>query len=342
VKHFALFAVVFPLATLLGAAAEPDKDAAYYNRLLGRGINFGNCLEAPNEGAWGMKLEADFFQKIKDAGFNSVRIPINWAAHAKNDPPYEIDPKFFERIDWAIDQGLSRGLAVVINVHHYDGIFREPAKHQPRLEALWRQIARRYKDRPDRLFFELLNEPQGALNDEKWSAMIPPLLAAIRESNPERIVIVGPASWNNLHHFDNLTLPERDCRLIVTFHDYSPMEFTHQGAEFMKDSKKWLGRKWPASPKDEETLHKEFDKAAEWGKKHHRPLYLGEFGSYHFADMDSRARWTQAMVQEAGKHGMSWAYWEFGAGFGAYDREAKTWRQALLTALVELPSTEKR
>jgi endoglucanase len=31
---------------------------------------------------------------------------------------------------------------------------------------------------------------------------------------------------------------------------------------------------------------------------------------------------------------MSWAYWEFGAGFGVYDREQNRWNDALLRALV--------
>jgi len=55
-------------------AAEPS--AAEMNRLLGRGINFGNCLEAPKEGEWGLTLEKEYVQKVKEAGFGSVRIPI--------------------------------------------------------------------------------------------------------------------------------------------------------------------------------------------------------------------------------------------------------------------------
>jgi endoglucanase len=39
-------------------------------------------------------------------------------------------------------------------------------------------------------------------------------------------------------------------------------------------------------------------------------------------------------VREAEKRGFSWAYWEFGSGFGAYDREKKEWRQPLLKALM--------
>jgi endoglucanase len=63
-------------------------------------------------------------------------------------------------------------------------------------------------------------------------------------------------------------------------------------------------------------------------------VYLGEFGAYSRADMASRARWTARVVREAEARGFGWAYWEFGAGFGAYDRATGTWRQPLLDALL--------
>src|SRR5262245_36899376 len=60
-------------ATSTLAIAQVD-GAFHYNRLLGRGINLGNALDGPQEGAWGVTLEADYFRMIKEAGFNSVRI----------------------------------------------------------------------------------------------------------------------------------------------------------------------------------------------------------------------------------------------------------------------------
>src|SRR5262245_43788128 len=92
--------------TLFAATSMPafgqDDDAFHYNRVLGRGINLGNALEAPQEGAWGVTLEADYFRLIKEAGFNSVRIPIRWSAHASTTAPYDIEMHFFQRVDWAI------------------------------------------------------------------------------------------------------------------------------------------------------------------------------------------------------------------------------------------------
>jgi endoglucanase len=64
---------------------------------------------------------------------------------------------------------------------------------------------------------------------------------------------------------------------------------------------------------------------------------MSEFGAYDKADMDSRVRWTAFMREQAEERGFSWSYWEFGAGFGVYDRSAQKWNQELLEALVPPP-----
>jgi endoglucanase len=43
---------------------------------LGRGVNFGNALDAPHEGDWGMFIHNDYFQHIKEAGFDTISVPI--------------------------------------------------------------------------------------------------------------------------------------------------------------------------------------------------------------------------------------------------------------------------
>jgi len=45
-------------------------------------------------------------------------------------------------------------------------------------------------------------------------------------------------------------------------------------------------------------------------------------------------RWTRAVREEAEGAGLSWAYWEFAAGFGIYDPSTRAWREPLLRALI--------
>ena len=88
------------------AGAEEDRPVFELAKRLGRGVNLGNALEAPREGAWGMELQAEYFALIRRAGFDSVRLPVRWSAHAGTRAPYTIDPQFFARVDWAIAEAI--------------------------------------------------------------------------------------------------------------------------------------------------------------------------------------------------------------------------------------------
>lgn len=317
-----------------GAGIADEEEAFRSNRMLGRGINLGNALEAPAEGEWGVTLKPEFFEEISEAGFDTVRIPIRWSSHAATGAPFTISPSFFARVDWVIRQALSRKLRVVVNIHHYVELNAEPQREMPRFLALWKQLASHYRNYPETLFFEVLNEPTGQLTDERWQQMFPDALRTIRKSNPRRMVILGPAYWNSFDHLENLQLPEEDRRLIVTFHYYLPMQFTHQEAPWVEGSGAWKGTAWTGSVAEREALAANFRKVAAWASQHRRPIFLGEFGAYHAADLESRVRWTAAVAQEAEKNGFSWAYWEFCSGFGVYDAETHAWRQPLLDALM--------
>jgi endoglucanase len=77
--------------------------------------------------------------------------------------------------------------------------------------------------------------------------------------------------------------------------------------------------------------------AAAWGAANSRPMHLGEFGAYGAggaSDLDDRAAWTAAVQQAASNNGISTSYWEFGAGFGAYNPVTDEWIAPLRDALL--------
>jgi endoglucanase len=336
-RHLLTLGALMTSSMVLAAPSsttEPAKADRSPKWSLGRGINLGNALEAPKEGEWGVKLKAEYFSAIKKAGFATVRLPVRWSAYAGKDAPYTIDPTFARRVDWAVDQALASALNIIVNVHHYDEMDSAPDEHLPRLLGIWQQIATRYKDRPARVVFELLNEPHGKLTEAKWNAAFPRLLEAVRRNNPTRPVIVGPGQWNSIRALDKLELPQGDRNLILTVHLYDPFEFTHQGASWVKGSAKWLGRTWTGTAIEKAAITRQLEKAAAWAKVHDRPVFLGEFGAFEAADMKSRARWTHFVAREAERLGFAWSYWEFCSGFGAYDPKAEAWREPLKTALL--------
>ncbi|MCJ7549720.1 MAG: cellulase family glycosylhydrolase, partial [Anaerolineae bacterium] len=105
-----------PTATPTATPAPPDAELVARAARLGRGVNLGNALEGPTEGEWGMVIEDAFFSLIREAGFDTVRVPIRWSAHAEEAAPYTVDPEFFVRIDWVIEHALAQDLNVVVNM----------------------------------------------------------------------------------------------------------------------------------------------------------------------------------------------------------------------------------
>jgi endoglucanase len=301
---------------------------------LQRGLNLGNMLEAPNEGEWGLYMQEEYFDLIREAGFDFVRLPVRWSAHAATSAPYAIDTEFMARVDEIVEWALTRDLILILDFHHYEEIMVDPQTHRDRYLGIWRQLAFHYKDHPSSILFELLNEPNNALNSALWNEYSSDGLKIIRESNPTRDVIFGPINWNAYDQVATLDIPD-DPHLIVTFHYYLPFEFTHQGAEWIGDeSNAWLGTTWDGTEAQKAEITRNFDLVAEWAQQNDVRILLGEFGAYSKAPHDSRLRWTEFVSREAERHGFAWSYWEFASGFGVYDPNAAIWREDLLKALI--------
>ena len=351
-----------------GASGALSLSKAMSKPQLRRGMNLGDALEAPSEGAWGVVLGAADFVSIRQAGFDHVRLPVRFSTHASSEPPYAIEAAFFSRVDWAIGQALANDLAVVVDMHHYEELEKAPEPERPRFYALWRQIAERYREASPGVVFELLNEPNGALKAADWNAMLAEALRIVRVSNPTRPVIVEGVDWASAQNLrDTLVVPEGDSNLIGSFHMYQPILFTHQGANWMPPefhtegvvfpgppatplapaasagAVAWV-RDWFArydtlppdrNPSGPATIANQLDMAATFAQQHHLPVYMGEFGTIDHADPQSRAAWTRLTRVEAERRGFGWAYWDDGGSFKAYDRSTRTWVPYLKSALLE-------
>ncbi|MGA2323754.1 MAG: glycoside hydrolase family 5 protein [Sedimentisphaerales bacterium] len=331
------FAVCLMVIVMFESAcnAYTEPNAFEINKIINRGINFGNALEAPKEGDWGVTIKVQYFNIAREAWFTSFRIPVCWSAHALTEKPYTIDPNFFTRMDWVIYQAMQREVIVIVTMHHYNELYKDPAGHRERFLAIWKQIAEHYKDYPPVLVFEPLNEPHDNLAAGEWNKLLKEVLAVIRQSNPNRTIVFGPANYNDIKQLNTLELPKDDPNIIVTAHYYLPYEFTHQGAHWVADSNAWLGTKWTGTDSEKQMITKDFDDAAAWAKKNNRPIFIGEFGANSKADMDSRVLWTKFVADTTIERGFSFAYWDFcGEYFGICDPNKFSFRKPLLEALI--------
>ncbi|KAL4978953.1 glycoside hydrolase superfamily [Aspergillus desertorum] len=88
---------------------------------LHSGWNLGNTLDAiPDEGSWNnAPVEATTVDLIKESGFRSVRLPVTWTHYFTGDSPdWTVDPAWLQRVSDDLDLITSRGLYVIVNVHH--------------------------------------------------------------------------------------------------------------------------------------------------------------------------------------------------------------------------------
>jgi endoglucanase len=308
----------------------PAMDAAREVQLMGRGVNvlgYDPLWKDPAKARFRPRL----FQVIRDGGFRTVRMNLQAVDHM--DAKGRLDPAWLATLDTMVHAALDAGLFVILDEHDYRPCPEDLAACQTHLTSFWRQIGQRYRDAPPTVLFEILNEPNGKLDDAAWNRLLAIELAEIRATNPERNVVIGPASWNNPDHLDRLELPAGDRHLIATVHYYAPMRFTHQGASWVKEYTALSGIHW-GSPEELERLDADFDEVQAWAKAHDRPILLGEFGAYDKADMDSRVRYTSAVARAAEARGWAWGYWQFDSDFIVYDIPADRWVAPIHDALI--------
>ncbi|NMP16331.1 cellulase family glycosylhydrolase [Thalassotalea sp. Y01] len=124
-------------------------------------------------------VSEDDIKAIASWGFNSLRVPFNADRIMPRDKqgksaPYYFDPSGLALLDnvvaWAskyqlyviLDMHAAPGGQSAHNIADSDGVARlwhEPEVYWPQTIALWETLARRYKDNPWMIGYDVLNEP---------------------------------------------------------------------------------------------------------------------------------------------------------------------------------------
>lgn len=258
-----------------GCGSENSKEKAKEEKIITAseaadkmdlGINLGNTMEAYNaqnceqvtykwiptmgdntpsdyETCWGaVETTQEVIDGMKDAGFNTVRIPVFWGNMMENDGSYTINKDYIERVAEIVDYCSKADMYAVINIHHFDEfiIRRNSLEECEKIFAnLWTQIAEYFKDYPYTVIFEGYNEYLGGSQFdesgnlvelsktdgyEMTNALNQTFVNAVRATggkNAERVLIVS-GYWTNidLTTSDQFVMPTDTVkdRLMVSVH----------------------------------------------------------------------------------------------------------------------------
>ena len=161
---------------------------------MGLGYNIGNTMEVPgNQGGptgWGNPFpDAAYVKAIKDAGFNTVRIPCAWDSHASNGT---INAGWLDSVKTVVDLVINNGMYAILN-SHWDGGWLEDhvfdgqgydktglvsssaATVAAKQESYWKQIATKFAAYDEHLIFASANEPgvndpwNGGADNGQWA-----------------------------------------------------------------------------------------------------------------------------------------------------------------------------
>lgn len=240
-------------------------------RAMGNGINLGNTLEAYNhkgyiggsnpdgfETGWGQPYTtAEMIQGMKNAGFDTIRIPVAWTNGMNYESgDYTIDERLMNRVETVVNYALDADMYVIIN-DHWDGSWwgmfgsEDMAVRDKALEmykSMWTQIGENFKDYSHKLIFESANEELGdRLNDKDVTGSDGVLSKSecyetTNMINSEFVKLIRSLGGNNGDRFlliagyntdiamtcdDRFKMPEdtAESKLLLSVHYYTPWDY---------------------------------------------------------------------------------------------------------------------
>ncbi|MEN8157760.1 MAG: cellulase family glycosylhydrolase [Bacteroidota bacterium] len=307
--------MILTLATGISGQITPGEAI----ELMGRGTNMGNTLEPPTEGGWNNPpAEEYYFDAYVEAGYKTVRVPVRWDQHTGVDSPYTIDTAWLDRVEEVVEWGLSRDLFVIINAHHDNWIKENYGDEavRARFDSIWNQVSRRFKGKPEKLFFEILNEPRTHTHNGLTQAEIDELnqriLGIIRKDHPTRIVLYSGKGWSSASDMMAAAIPD-DPYIIATYHSYDPWDFAGEG-----------NGTWGTTA-DRNAIRNTFAQVRSWADQNNMEVLLGEFGAMEECDYNSRMIHYATYVEGCLENNFAFAVWDDGGWYEVLQRADTAW-----------------
>lgn len=290
------------------------KDRGFY-----RGINLGGWLSQCDysENRLNNFITESDFEKIASWGLDHVRIPVDYNVLENEDGSY--NESGFARIDTALGFAKKYGLKAIVDLHKTAGFsfdegeqetgFFDNDKYQERFYRLWEELAKHFGKDTENVAFELLNEVTEQRFSEAWNRVSRECIKRIRTYAPDTLILLG-SYWNNSPESVKDLEKPYDDKVIYNFHCYSPMEFTHQGAPWVKDltDTKTNFEDADITP---EFFEKLFAEAMETAKNNGTSLYCGEYGVIDRATPEDALKWFKVINSVFEKYKIARAAWSY-------------------------------
>ena len=309
-------------------AATKPMSAAEVADNMNLGLNLGNTMEAYDatdcatveyewipivksnaptdyEMCWGaVETTQEVIDGIKEAGFDTIRIPVFWGNMMENDGTWTINKDYIARVREIVDYAQNAGLYTVINCHHFDEFIirrNDLDSCKTIFNTLWTQIADYFKDYPYTVVFEGFNEylggdqfdengelkPQNSRDAFKMTnSLNQTFVDAVRATggnNADRVLIVS-GYWTNIDKTTskNFVMPTDSAtdKLMVSVHYVDNEKYwTNQIG-----SQEWL-----------DYIDAQCDELISAFKDKNIPVFLGETTAiYPDSNFDSNAIYTDS------------------------------------------------
>lgn len=306
---------------------------------------------------------------IASLGFDHVRVPVDY--NVLEDEAGNSLESGFEYLENCFRWCQKYGLHMLIDLHECFGYSFDPLKKdmdrkkffydealQARFLKLWEKIAVRFKDYPELVAFEPLNEVVLYEVADAWNQLIKKYISTIRAIAPETYLVIGGVLYNNVLTVKLLD-PPADDHIVYNFHCYEPLIFTHQAAYWMELMPSDYRISYPQEVsvyRSETTriLHETegtlfLDEVKEMGpdyfeiifrealnvaEKYDVPLYCGEYGVIDLADNHSKIRWLKDIHGAFDRHRIGRALWNYKEkDFGLVDERFKEVKDEFIASL---------
>ncbi len=289
------------------------------------------------------------FEQIKSLGIDVVRLPINLHFMTDGAPNYKLDPLFLYFLNQVIDWTEELGIHLIIDNHTFDVNTSTDVNVEKVLIPVWKQMAENFKNRSNKIYYEILNEPHG-ISDSRWNQIQQAVVDSIRTIDTVHTIIVGPADWNSYNKLSVMPV-YKDKNLIYTFHFYDPFIFTHQGASWsgmtelagvpfpydasrmpaypteLDETAPWVKNELLYNYKNNGTVAKvqsQLNIAINFSKQRNVPIFCGEFGVYipNSPETD-RIFWYDEVRKYLEQNNVAWTIWDYRGGFGLFEKNSQ-------------------